>query len=89
MIVPDANILVGWALADHPLTERCGRLWTFDSVLGRRVFRIFSSWRRIAPYCHSVRASLRRERVTQRLRGEGRASVRDTQDVGGRDGAFA
>lgn len=32
MIVPDANILVGWALADHPLTERCGRLWTFDSV---------------------------------------------------------
>ena len=32
MIVPDANILVGWALAGHPLTERCGRLWTCDSV---------------------------------------------------------
>jgi predicted nucleic acid-binding protein len=32
MIVPDANILVGWVLAEHPLTERCGRLWAIDSV---------------------------------------------------------
>ena len=32
MIVPDANILIGWALSNHPLTERCGRLWFADSV---------------------------------------------------------
>jgi len=32
MIVPDANILIGWALADHPLTERCCRLWEADGV---------------------------------------------------------
>lgn len=32
MIVPDANILVGWALANHPLTARCGRLWVVDGV---------------------------------------------------------
>jgi predicted nucleic acid-binding protein len=32
MIVPDANILVGWALGGHPLAERCGRLWALDGV---------------------------------------------------------
>lgn len=32
MIVPDANILVGWALSSHPLAERCSRLWEADNV---------------------------------------------------------
>lgn len=32
MIVADANILIGWALPDHPFAERCGHLWALDNV---------------------------------------------------------